>query len=122
MARNRALALAGRDLLAAALEPEGGGAGAGDEMLGAMAGLTMPADGPLGGPAQIELASPLDTDSLQARIYELFRIEVPIVAWPVPAAEDPGPPTRMIRISTALHNDLDDVGRLAEALTILARD
>ena len=120
MVRNHALAVRGRDLLADALRPYGGGAAASEELLGSMAALTMPADGPLGGAARAEQSSPLDTDPLQARIDEAFRVEVPIVGWPVPAAERPGPPTRTIRISMALHNDIDDVERLAEALTAIA--
>ena len=120
MARNRALAIAGRDMLAGVLRPEGGGAAAPAELLGSMAALTMPADGPLGGAPLADQFSPLDTDPLQAVLYERFGVEVPIVGWPVPAAAHPGPATRMIRISMALHNDIDDVEQLVTALKTLA--
>jgi isopenicillin-N epimerase len=120
MARNHALAIEGRDRLAAVLRPEGGGATSPGELLGSMAALPMPAHGPLGGVALSDQSSPLDTDPLQAVLYDRFHVEVPIVGWPVPAAERPGPPTRTIRISMALHNDLDDVERLVEALRTLA--
>lgn len=122
MARNRALAIEGRDRLAAVLRPAGGGAASSDELLGSMAALPMPPDGPLGGPPLADQSSPLDTDPLQAVIYRRFGVEVPIVGWPVPAAERPGPPTRTLRISMALHNDLDDVDRLVDALRTLAAD
>jgi selenocysteine lyase/cysteine desulfurase len=85
-----------------------------------MAALTMPADGPLGGAPLADQFSPLDTDPLQAVLYERFGVEVPIVGWPVPAAAHPGPATRMIRISMALHNDIDDVEQLVTALKTLA--
>lgn len=120
MERNHALAVRGRDLLAAALRPHGGGAASSDELLGSMAALTMPPEGPLGGAALAEQSSPLDTDLLQARIYEEFRVEAPIVGWPVPAAERPGRSTRTIRIAMALHNDIDDVEHLADALAAIA--
>jgi isopenicillin-N epimerase len=120
MARNHALAIEGRDRLAAVLRPEGGGESSPGELLGSMAALPMPAHGPLGGAALPDQSSPLDTDPLQAVLYDRFHVEVPIVGWPVPAAERPGPPTRTIRISMALHNDLDDVERLVEALRTLA--
>jgi hypothetical protein len=50
------------------------------------------------------------------------RIEVPIYPWPVPAAEPPDPPRRLIRISAALHNGPDDADRLAAALSAIGRE
>jgi selenocysteine lyase/cysteine desulfurase len=49
-----------------------------------------------------------------------YRIEVPIYPWPVPAAESAERPRRLIRISSALHNDPDDADRLASALADIA--
>ena len=118
MSRNHGLAIAGRDRLAAALGPDGGATSV-DEVLGSMAALTMPAEGPLGGAPLADQSSPLDSDPLQAVLYDRFRIEVPIVGWPVPAAQAEGPATRTIRISMALHNDLDDVDRLVDALSTI---
>ena len=118
MARNRSLALAGRDRLATALGPDGGRTSA-DEVIGAMAAVAMPSSGPLGGPALASQSSPLDADPLQTVLWDRFRIEVPIVGWPVPAAERPGPPTRTIRISMALHTEIDDVELLATAFETL---
>jgi isopenicillin-N epimerase len=91
-----------------------------DEMLGSMVALPMPADGPLGGGARDGQSSPLDADPLQTRLYDGFRVEVPIYGWPVPAAESPDPPRRLIRVSAALHNGPDDVDRLVAALAEIA--
>jgi isopenicillin-N epimerase len=113
MTRNHELALYGRDALA-------GGLG-GDHpvspatMIGAMAALPLPPDGPLGG-IEATGSSPLDTDPFQLVLYERFGIELPIGAWPVPAVQAASPPIRSIRISAALHNDAADIDRLVAAL------
>jgi hypothetical protein len=65
-------------------------------------------------------SSPLDTDPLQQDLLDRFQIEVPIVVWPVPSAESPDPPRRLIRVSSALHNATDDTERLADALQTTA--
>lgn len=96
MARNHALALEAREALRRVLSPEGV---PGDAMLGSMVGLPMPADGPLGGIASPPQSSPLETDPLQADLFDRFRIELPIVGWPVPAAERREPPRRVMRVS-----------------------
>jgi isopenicillin-N epimerase len=113
MAHNHELALYGRDVLAGAL----GGAhlGSPTPMIGAMAALPLPSDGPFGG-IEATGSSPLDTDPLQLVLYERFGIEVPIGAWPVPAVNAASPPTRFIRMSAALHNDASDIDRLVAAL------
>jgi isopenicillin-N epimerase len=113
MARNQELAVYGRDALAGVLG--GGHLGSPTPMIGAMAALPMPTDGPLGG-VEAGGSSPLDSDPLQLVLYERFGIEVPIGAWPVPAALPETPPIRFIRVSAAIHNDADDVDRLAAAL------
>ena len=110
MARNHELAVYGRDELAGALG--GGHLGSPATMIGAMAALPLPSDGPFGG-IEASGSSPLDTDPFQLILYERFGIEVPIGAWPVPAAQAASLPIRCIRISAALHNDEPDmdVGR-----------
>jgi isopenicillin-N epimerase len=113
MSRNQELAIYGRDALAEVL----GGArlGSPTSMIGSMAALPLPPDGPLG---HIEArgSSPLDADPLQLVLYEQFGIEVPIGAWPVPAVNATTPPIRFIRVSAALHNDASDIDRLVAAL------
>ena len=117
MRRNRDLTLRARTVLTATLglgidEP------APDGMLGSMVALRLPLQGPLA--AAGAGSSPLDTDPLQRRLIDEFGIEVPIVPWPVPAAESAQDRRRIIRISSALHNGPDDVDRLAAALAAIA--
>ena len=119
MDRDRRLARRARDVLGPVLgvapdeQPS-------DDLVGSMVALPMPLGGPLaaGGSG----SSPLDTDPIQARLVRDHRIEVPIYAWPVPAARAAGPARRLIRISSALHNGPDDADRLAEALAAIAID
>jgi selenocysteine lyase/cysteine desulfurase len=87
-------------------------------MLGAMVALPLPETGPLAMAGAG--SSPLDTDPLQQVLLDRFRIEVPIGPWPVPAAEPREATRRLIRVSSALHNGADDVGRLADALRTIA--
>jgi len=116
-ARNHELAVYGRDALAAAFGGEQFGSPS--TMIGAMAALPLPLDGPLGG-IEASGSSPLDTDPFQLVLYDRFRIEVPIGAWPVPAVESATTPIRFIRVSAALHNDRDDMDRLVAAFAELA--
>jgi isopenicillin-N epimerase len=113
MARNHELALYGRDALAGGLGGDDLGSPA--TMIGAMAALPLPSNGPLGD-IEASGSSPLDTDPFQLVLYERFGIEVPIGAWPVPAVQAASPPIRSIRISAALHNDAADIDRLVTAL------
>jgi isopenicillin-N epimerase len=116
MARNHDLTLRARAALAAVLglDPD---VPAPATMLGSMVALPLPAEGPLS--AAGGGSSPLDTDLLQQRLVDEHRIEVPITLWPVPAAGSPGPPRRLIRVSSALHNGPDDVDRLVDALAAI---
>ena len=99
-ARNRALALEGRDLLCEALEiPRP----APDDMIGAMASVPLP-DGDT-----TELRSPLYLDPLQDRLLEEHRIEAPVIPWPAA-------PKRLLRISAQLYNRSEDYRLLADAL------
>jgi len=113
MARNRALTLRARTVMTAALGLDGR-TPAPESTLGSMVALPLPTDGPLA--ASGGGSSPLDTDPLQRRLVDEYRVEVPIYQWPVPAAETGQPPRRVIRVSSALHNGPDDVDRLIAAL------
>ena len=119
MARTHALALEAREALTSVLGDDG--AATPDAMLGSMSAVTMPADGPLGGPAVADQSSPLDADPLQTVLFDRYGIELPIVGWPVPAAESAEPIRRVLRVSTALYNDRDDIARLVEALRDLGK-
>jgi isopenicillin-N epimerase len=116
MARGRALTLQAR----AMLEPVLGTRASPEDLLGSMVALPLPVDGPLGGVAPVDDPSPLDVEPLQTLLFERYRVEVPVYAWPVPAAESPDPRRRLIRVSTALQNSIDDVERLAAALREVA--
>ena len=48
-------------------------------------------------------------DPLQTRLFEGWRIEVPIMRWPAP-------PRRLVRVSAQLYNRPEHYVRLAEAL------
>jgi isopenicillin-N epimerase len=113
MNRNRRLALRTRGAVADALGLPST-LPAPDPLIGAMVALPLPAAGPLAMAGAG--SSPLDTDPLQQRLLDEHRIEVPIYPWPVPAAESPEPPGRLVRVSSALHNGPDDVDRLAAAV------
>jgi isopenicillin-N epimerase len=99
MARNHALALEARRVLgvAAGTPPP-----CPDTMIGSLASVVLP-DGP---PADIGWRRP---DPLQGRLFDHWRIEVPVVSWPAP-------PRRLVRISAQLYNSSADFARLAEAL------
>ncbi|MCA9681754.1 MAG: aminotransferase class V-fold PLP-dependent enzyme [Myxococcales bacterium] len=103
-ARNHALALAARALLCEALAavlPEGPPAPA--SMIGNLVTLPLP-DATDDAPT-----SAFVMDPLKARLFDVHRIEVPIMTWPAP-------PRRMLRISAQLYNELDDYAALATAL------
>ncbi len=104
MASNRALALEARSLLhdRLGLEPI-----APELMVGSMASVRLPGI--------------LDEDGANAIARSLAaedRIEVPIVAFPVRAAREPGagPTANLIRISAQRYNELGDYERLADAM------
>ena len=118
MSRAHRLALEARDVLTGVVGSNGGGSP--DEMIGAMAAVTMPADGPLGGPAMADQSSPLDADPLQTVLFDRFGIELPIGGWPVPAVQSAGPAKRLLRVSVAPYNDRDDIDRLITALAELS--
>jgi isopenicillin-N epimerase len=98
--RNRALALAGRETLRAALDID---EPCPDSMVGSIASVPLP-DGS-GDPPR----SALYLDPLHAALLEEHGIEVPIVPWPAH-------PRRLVRISAQLYNSEDEYARLAGAL------
>lgn len=100
-ARNRALALAARRVVSAAV---GTAPAAPDEMIGALAAIPV-ADGDDPTPP----ASPLYIDALQDALLERHRIEVPVILWPAA-------PHRLVRVSAQLYNDLGQYQALAGAL------
>lgn len=107
-ARNRELALAARDLLCAALEVE---PPVPDEMIGSMASVQLPFESGPGAVQGVDLADPLHD-----RLLEEFGIQVVITPWPQRPAGLAW--RRLVRISAAPYNALDDYQRLARALPV----
>jgi isopenicillin-N epimerase len=106
MERNRALALAARQVLGQTLRlpppcP--------DEMIGSFASLRLPDAAQMESPK-----SPLYLDPLQDQLRDAHGIEVPIIPWPAP-------PRRLLRVSAQLYNSLPQYQRLAEALSLALR-
>jgi isopenicillin-N epimerase len=112
MASNHALALAGRDLLCAAL---GTDAPAPDVMLGSMAAVALP--------RIAEPRLPAGYATLDEALLLHYRIEVPITAFPVDGTAEGGvaDPARLVRISAQQYNDLSQVQRLADVLREVVR-
>lgn len=104
--RNRDLALRARDLLCAALataQP------APDAMIGSMAAVPLPAEATAGQVQGVDLYGDPVHDGLMARGFQ-------VMVTPWPQRPDGGPWRRLIRVSAAAHNDLDQFERLANAL------
>jgi isopenicillin-N epimerase len=99
MARNHALAVAARRSLCAAAGTE---PACPDTMLGSLASVRLP-DGVT---TDVVWSRP---DPLQARLFDAWHIEVPVMSWPAP-------PRRLIRISAQLYNTPEQFTGLAEAL------
>jgi len=99
MARNHALAVEARRLLCAAA---GTPPACPDTMLGSLASVILPD----GATTDVVWSRP---DPLQARLFDQWHIEVPVMSWPAP-------PRRLIRVSAQLYNTREQFARLAEAL------
>jgi isopenicillin-N epimerase len=104
--RNRDLALRGRDLLCTALAMT---APAPDAMIGSMASVPLPDESAAGRVQGVDLYGDPVHDGLLARGFQ-------VMVTPWPQRPDGGPWRRLVRISAALHNDLDQYQRLANAL------
>lgn len=99
--RNRELALQARDLVCSRLGIE---IPAPDEMIGSLVALPLPdAKRP---PTELFL------DPLQEELWQQDRIEIPVQYWPAF-------PQRLIRLSAAIYNHIDEYPRLADALAKL---
>lgn len=101
MRRNRALAIAGRDLLCSFLKIA---APCPESMIGSIASVPI-ADASSAKPPK----TPLYLDALQERLFSRHGIEVPVIPWPAP-------PRRLLRISAQLYNSLPDYENLCDAL------
>jgi len=97
MARNRALALAARELLCAAA---GTPPGCPEEMIGSLASVILP-------PSPTVQRGWRPRDPLQERLFNDWKIEVPIMRWPA---------QRVLRISAQIYNTPEQYERLAQAL------
>src|SRR5262249_40006217 len=91
MRRNRALALAMRDVMCRELHIDNP---APDKMLGTLVAAPLP-DG--------------EAQAVQAVLCRDHKIEVPVMSWP-------HPPRRLVRVSAQHYNSLADVERLMEVL------
>jgi isopenicillin-N epimerase len=105
MADNAALARRGRDLVCSAL---GVAPPAPDSMLGAMAAIPLPGLAP----------TPEAARRLHDQLFDDERIEVPVYAFPVPAALEPGaaPTAAIVRLSAQRYNRPEEYEALARAL------
>ncbi len=104
MAANRAMALAARERLQAALgvEPI-----APDELIGSMAAVRLPT-----------LTTDAEAAALNLALSDEHRIEVPITGWPVRGARataTDSPTSVFVRVSAQRYNEPDDYDRLIEA-------
>jgi isopenicillin-N epimerase len=98
--QNRALALRARALLCDRL---GVSPPCPDTMIGALAALQLP-------DATTDFdPGPFGCDPLQEKLYDQYRIQIPIFPWPAM-------PHRLIRISCQIYNRWEDYTRLADAL------
>ncbi|MGH7942091.1 MAG: aminotransferase class V-fold PLP-dependent enzyme [Limisphaerales bacterium] len=101
MARNRALALAAREILCDALrinQP------CPDEFIASLAAIPLP------DAARDELPRlPVNEYPLQDILREKYQIEVPIISWPAA-------PARVLRLSAQLYNSLPQYERVAKAI------
>ena len=107
MADNATMARQGRDRICAAL---GVAPPAPNTMLGSMAAIPLPGLEP----------TPEAARELQRQLFDEERIEVPIIPFPVPAAQTPGagPTGVVVRISAQRYNQPDEYTALATALTM----
>lgn len=102
MAKNHALALAGRQILLDKLDlPQP----CPDEMVGSMAVVQLPDE-------ESDVVGKSGIAPLQEALWEIFKIEVPVIPWPNSRA-------RLVRISAQYYNTLPQYEYLAKALVEL---
>ncbi len=106
--RNHALALAGRELLCERL---GIDAPAPEGMIGCMASVPLPLEAEPGRVQGIELSDDPVHDALE-------RLGMQVMITPWPQRPDGGPWRRLVRISAAAYNDLEQYRHLAAALPV----
>ena len=105
-ARNHVLAIAGRDLLCAALAVD---LPAPDGMIGTMASVPLPIER---SPGQVQ-----GVDLYNDQVHDhLARLGMQVMVTPWPQRPYSGAWRRLARISAAAYNDLDQFQRLADAL------
>ncbi len=97
--RNSQLAIAGRELLLEVLDTPRPSP---DSMIVGLAAVIIPGRGTL-------TASALEPDPLHTRLYEKYKIQVPVFGWP---HHD----RRYLRIASYLYNSIEEYEYLAEAL------
>ena len=103
MSHNHALAVAGRDLVCAALSIE---PPTPEDMLGSIVSIPLPP-----APPEVQVG-PFDSDPLQRDLYKKHKIEIPI--FPFPKS-----PQRMLRLSAHVYNDISDYEHLSVAIAEL---
>jgi isopenicillin-N epimerase len=103
MSRNRALVLAARKILCAALRIE---APCPENFIGSLASVPLPDATEKDWPRP-----PFNESPMQEALCEKHRIEVPVIFWP-------RPPKRLLRVSAQLYNFLPQYDRLAGALVL----
>jgi isopenicillin-N epimerase len=101
MARNRALALAARKILCAALEIAGP---CPEEFIGSLAAVPIPP-----APKNALPRLPFNEYPLQNRLREKHGIETPVISWPAA-------PQRVLRIAAQLYNSLPQFEIMSKAL------
>jgi isopenicillin-N epimerase len=102
MAKNHALALAGRQIL---LDKLGLPLPCPDEMVGSMAVVPLPDE-------NSDVVAKGGIAPLQEALWEIFKIEVPVIPWPDSSK-------RLVRISAQYYNTLSQYEYLAKALVEL---
>ena len=105
MVHNRALALRARDLLCSAL---GSAPPCPDSMIGSLASIVLD-------PLALDPVGPLGLDPLQVRLWDQWRIEIPVMRWASPRL-------RMLRVSPQAYNTIEQYEYLARAVVASERE
>ncbi|HSJ56459.1 MAG TPA: aminotransferase class V-fold PLP-dependent enzyme, partial [Anaerolineae bacterium] len=65
---------------------------------------------------------PCNAGELKRRLYDEYRVEVPIIEWPAPGQEGPEGRRQLVRVSVQGYNTREDVAALLRALENLLPD